>query len=134
MNTTTQGEISEGHVIAHLLKRGYAVSIPFGNNQRYDLVIDDGSHLWRAQTKTARLEKGCLVFNCSNNGYKGVRKTYQGQIDLFLIYSPHTDKVYRVPIEAATVTSMMLRIDPTRAGSPKSPKHPIKWASDYELT
>jgi len=131
MNTKAKGEISEGHVISHLLKRGYVVSIPFGNNQRYDLVMDDGERLWRAQVKTARLKGGCVVFNCSNNGYNGVRKTYHGQIDLFLAYCPDIDRVYRVPIEKATSTEMMLRIEPAK---PRGPKTTIKWASDYEMT
>jgi hypothetical protein len=71
VNTNSKGEISEGHVIAYLLKRGYAVSIPFGNNQRYDLILDDGDRLWRVQVKTARMRAGCLMFNCYSSGYKG---------------------------------------------------------------
>jgi PD-(D/E)XK endonuclease len=130
MNSKAKGEISEGHVIAHLLKRGYSVSMPFGDNQRYDLIWDDGERLWRAQVKTARLRQGCIVFNCTSiNGFTGKRTGYEGQIDLFLVYSPDTDKVYRVPVSDAAASSIMLRIEPTRGG----PKTTIRWAADYEL-
>jgi hypothetical protein len=130
MNTKAKGEISEGHILAHLLKRGYVVSVPFGNNQRYDLIVDDGERLWRAQAKTARMHKGCLVFNCSSTGYNGRREAYHDQIDLFLVYSPDADKVYRIPIKEATATEMMLRIEPTK---PRSPLTTIKWAANYEF-
>src|ERR1039457_879780 len=86
MNSKAKGEISEGHVIAQLLTHGYAPSMPFGDNQRYDLIVDDGAHLWRAQVKTARMRNGCLVFNCcSIDVNTQARRTYHGQIDIFLI-------------------------------------------------
>ena len=43
---------------AALIEAGYAVSKPFGENQRYDLVIDDGETLARVQVKTGRLRNG----------------------------------------------------------------------------
>ena len=32
---------------------GYQVSVPFGENSRYDLVVDDGRRLQRVQCKTS---------------------------------------------------------------------------------
>jgi len=40
---------------------GYAVLLPFGENTRYDLVIDDGQRLARVQCKTGRLRGGAVV-------------------------------------------------------------------------
>src|ERR1039457_2020796 len=132
MNSKAKGEISEGHVIAQLLTHGYAPSMPFGDNQRYDLIVEDGAHLWRAQVKTARMRNGCLVFNCcSIDVNTQARRTYHGQIDIFLAYSPDTAKVYWVPISDATKTEMSLRLEPAK---PKGPKVTIRWAMDYELT
>lgn len=131
MNSKAKGEISEGQVVAHLLKLGYSVSMPFGNNQRYDLIWDDGSRLWRVQVKTANFSKGCLIFSCASiNGFTGARTPYHGQIDVFLVYSPHTDKVYRVPVEETGTSSIWLRVDPAHKFGPKST---IRWARDYEL-
>jgi hypothetical protein len=106
--------------------------VPFGDNQRYDLIVDDGGRLWRAQVKTARVRNGCLMFNCcSQNVLTQQRKSYHGQIDLFLVYSPATDKVYRILIEDAPGVEMSLRLEPAKA---KGPKSTIRWAADYELT
>jgi PD-(D/E)XK endonuclease len=41
---------------------GFAVLLPFGENTRYDLVVDDGAELRRVQCKTGRLYKGAIRF------------------------------------------------------------------------
>jgi hypothetical protein len=38
------------------------VSIPFGTNQRYDLIVDLGDRLVRVQCKTGRLRDGTIKF------------------------------------------------------------------------
>jgi len=50
-----------------LREAGFAVLVPFGENTRYDLVIDDGERLARVQCKTGRLRSGAIVFKvCSS--------------------------------------------------------------------
>jgi PD-(D/E)XK endonuclease len=39
------------------------VLLPFGVNQRYDLVLDLDGHLVKAQCKTGRLRKGVVSFS-----------------------------------------------------------------------
>ena len=47
---------------------GFAISVPFGENTRYDLVIDDGVRLLRVQCKTGRLRNGSIFFaTCSTS-------------------------------------------------------------------
>lgn len=41
---------------------GFDVLTPFGENTRYDLVLDDGEHLTRVQCKTGRLRNGAVIF------------------------------------------------------------------------
>jgi PD-(D/E)XK endonuclease len=56
-NTKLIGDKSVAIVLAELVKREVPVSLPWGDNQRYDLVIDVG-RLFRLQVKTAYLKKG----------------------------------------------------------------------------
>jgi PD-(D/E)XK endonuclease len=78
--------VSEGVVLAHLLKRGYVALLPFGNNQRYDFVIDDGDTFVRAQVKTGRLKDGIVIFKTSSvNGFTDKRTTCAGRRDLGLL-------------------------------------------------
>jgi hypothetical protein len=47
-------------VMLALRVAGYAVLMPFGENTRYDLVIDDGETFSRIQCKTGRLRDGVV--------------------------------------------------------------------------
>ena len=130
MNTKTRGECSEGIILAALLKKGLTVSIPFGNSQRYDFIIDENNVLLKAQCKTGRLVNGCVVFNTAScNGFTFSRTAYQGQVDLFLVYCPQTDSVYRVPIDKCGVNELRLRIDQPKGGATSR----INWAKDFLL-
>ncbi len=52
-NNKTIGELSEAIIIAKLIEVGYSVLTPFGDNRRYDLVIEDADgQFWRVQCKT----------------------------------------------------------------------------------
>ena len=63
-NTKALGDRSEAVVLAELIQAGYKVSIPFGEDQRYDLILDDAGVLSRVQVKTDRLRDGAILFNC----------------------------------------------------------------------
>ena len=80
-------------VMLALRELGYAVSVPFGENTRYDLVLDDGERLLRVQCKTGRLTKGCVEFRTSSSyahhpNPKPTQRHYRGQIDCFAVYCP----------------------------------------------
>lgn len=125
------GERSEACLLAGLLKAGKVVLIPFGDNQRYDLVIDEQGEFHRIQVKTGRLKNGVVAFQPgSRAGGKGKRKGYHGQADLFGIYCPDNDRIYLVPVNDLAATNLVhLRIDMPKGNQRKN----INWAKDYEL-
>ena len=130
-NTKTVGERSEAHILAALLEKGMAVAVPFGNNQRYDLVLDTGSALIRVQCKTGRLHDGCVVFKaCSVNGFTGKQRGYRGEADIFLVYCPQNKKIYRIPVSEAPQSEARLRITPLKK---KAPTSGVRFAVNYEL-
>ena len=53
---------TEAAILAELVQRGYQVLVPFGVNQRYDLVLDIEGEFVRAQCKTGRLRDGVIRF------------------------------------------------------------------------
>lgn len=122
------GERSEAKILAAMVNAGFAVSLPFGNNQRYDMIIDTGKDLLRAQCKTGRLRSGSVRFNtCSANGFTYVKRNYAGQIEVFLVYCPGTDKVYMVPVEQCANRVTSLRLDPDPH------KRSLRWAAGFEI-
>lgn len=131
-NPKAIGEISEAIVLARLIELGYAVSIPFGNNQRYDMIVDDGGIMVRVQVKTGRLYRGSIVFpTCSTNGFTGERRNYLGEADDFIVYCPQTDEVYRVPVaECGPTKTAMLRVDPPASEKQRR----LRWAHEHILS
>jgi hypothetical protein len=61
------GDVSTLAIMFGLRELGYELLVPFGENSRYDLVIDDGVSLARVQCKTGRIRKGAVEFKtCSS--------------------------------------------------------------------
>src|SRR5438270_11859189 len=118
-----------------LREMGYAVLLPFGENTRYDLVIDDGNTLARVQCKTGRLRNGAVRWaTCSSNAQhpnpKPRRHDYQDDVDYFAVYCPETEGVYLLPIaELAPKTSASLRVEAPR----NNQRRFIRLAVRYEI-
>jgi PD-(D/E)XK endonuclease len=133
MNSKTVGERTEGIILAELLKAGYVVLLPFGDNQRYDLVIEEGGVFKRVQCKTASLAvtsaaltfKTCSSYAHRGGGYLG----YRGAADLFGVYSPDTGRCYLVPVEDVGERQATLRLEPARNGQASK----VRLAQQYEL-
>ena len=130
------GDTSEAMVIARLVQAGKMVLLPFGENQRYDLVLDEGTEFVRVQCKTGKLRQGAILFNtCSvayqrkDLGFRAYHVDYIGAADLFGVYCPETDAVYLVPVNEVGNRAGTLRVEPTRNGQAKK----IRWAKDYRL-
>lgn len=124
MNTTAIGERTEAVCLAELVKRDFKVLTPFGNNRRYDFVIDTRHGFKSVQCKTGRLTKGRIEFNAYN-----AMGHYKEDVDLFLVWCPDNDKVYMVPTKDVGTSKPYLRVDPPKNGQAKG----IRWAKDYEL-
>jgi len=124
------GERSEGQIIARFLSAGKVVLMPFGDSQRYDLVLDEGGSFVRVQCKTGRVVRGAVEFACcSNNWSTGERRDYRGQADVFAVYVPETKKMYMVSVQEVGIKVARLRLTPPRNGQ----KHGIRLAEHYEF-
>ncbi|MGZ8795469.1 MAG: group I intron-associated PD-(D/E)XK endonuclease [Gaiellaceae bacterium] len=109
-------------VMLALRQSGYTLLVPFGENTRYDLVIDDGLQLARVQCKTGRLREGAIRFAaCSTYAHhpnpKVVSRDYAGQVDFFGVYCPETGRRLPRTIADANVRRQgNLRVVPPRNG------------------
>ena len=133
MNTKGIGEKSEGQVLAALLKAGKTVLMPFGDNQRYDFVVEDAGNFLRIQCKTGNMKKGSVVFpTCSSSVHRGgPRRTYEGEVDFFGVYCRETEECYLVPIAelAGRDREASLRVDEPKNGQ----KVGIRRARDFKI-
>ena len=53
LTTKQKGNITEMECILAFMKAGYKVSIPYGEDCKYDLVVDIANRLYRIQCKTS---------------------------------------------------------------------------------
>jgi hypothetical protein len=116
-----------------------SVLIPFGENTRYDLVVEEAGRFLKVQCKTGRRREGSIRFRvCSfyyhhpdKRGKPFSSRPYTGEVDCFGVYCPDNDVVYLVPAnEVADCRNMVtLRLVPPRNNQVKK----IRWASDYEI-
>lgn len=130
-NSKHRGDETESKIIHEMISSGYSVSVPFGDNDKYDLIVDDGDTLHRLQCKTAWENKSETIrFNThSQTTADGTyhEETYQGRIDAFVVRYPEAEQLYWVDIGDATVQKMELRFEADL-------DHPsINWAEEYEF-
>ncbi|WP_267641890.1 group I intron-associated PD-(D/E)XK endonuclease [Haloarchaeobius amylolyticus] len=132
MNTSRKGDETEALVLAELMRLGLSVSVPFGDSDRYDLIVDDGDRLHRVQCKTGSWVNGTVRFNLysSTVGSDGrVDVPYSAdQIDAYAVHSRETGDAYWVPVTETGDGEMRLRVDDPQ---PKAPLSRVNWASEF---
>jgi hypothetical protein len=131
------GAVSQAKVLAALVAAGKSILLPFGENTRYDLLIEESGRFVRVQCKTGRLgPRGAIKFpTASTYGHhtrrQGCeRRGYRGEADLFGVYCPENDRVYLVPVDSVPNTQGCLRITAPANGQ----RRQIRWAEEFELT
>jgi PD-(D/E)XK endonuclease len=123
-------------VMLALRMAGLSVLVPFGENTRYDLVVDDGRQFLRVQCKTGRFRGGAVCFKVASSyahhsSARVARRGYLGQADYFGVFCPETGGVYLVPVADAPDTQVHLRVDPALNG--QGERRGLHPAEDYEF-
>ena len=114
-----------------MVVNGHSVSVPFGDNDKYDLIVDNGRELYRIQCKTAWENKQDTIrFNThsqTTDGGEYHEETYAGRIDAFVVRYPETEQLYWIDVTDATTQKMELRFE-------AEIDHPwINWAEEHEF-
>lgn len=102
LTSKEKGNLTELQCMTEFYKAGYKVSIPYGENSRYDMILDVNGHLLRIQCKTSRfVSDECFIFVCrstrvNSKGTQSIRYT-KDEIDYFSTF--YNGKCYLVPVE-----------------------------------
>lgn len=130
MNTKDKGDLAEAGILKDLLPE-YVVADPFGDNSRYDFLVDTGSSIWRVQVKHARRKDGVLIINTSScptlRGGDREYREYNGEADIIAGYSPELDVCFYVPVNEVGKREFRVRHEETSNGQTKN----INWLENY---
>jgi PD-(D/E)XK nuclease superfamily protein len=123
-NNKRRGEAAEAAFLAKACGLRFAVCKPWGDSERYDLVVDYGRGFWRVQVK-ARSVYSRSKYQVSMENYRG--RTYtREEIDFFVVYIVPENVWYVVPIEIAETQKIMC-FNPSSRGKAKYEKYREAW-------
>lgn len=133
-NPKAKGQLSEARVLYEFQKYGIPVSIPWGDNERYDMIAEFDNKLNRIQIKTSNEEKyGAIICYCRssmNHTTNKEKRTYKDDVDFIIFVNQTKDILAIVPIEEiGDNQTINLRISPAGNGQIKG----IRFFSDYSF-
>lgn len=134
LESKQKGILTELQCITAFNQLGYHVSIPYGENSRYDFIADIDGILIKVQVKTASPKKGtdgAISFSCRstrvNTQGSQSRRYTANEIDYFATF--YDNICYLVPIAECSIEKT-LRFQSPANGQVKG----ISFAKDYELS
>lgn len=96
------GITTELIVAQKFIEKGFIVSIPYGNNSRYDMIVDTDTNRYRIQVKHASLnDNGSYTVNTSNtvSTTTGNSRKYYTKEDVDFIVTVIEDQLVVIPVE-----------------------------------
>ena len=131
-NTKELGNLTELQCITGLYELGCDISIPFGNSQKYDLIMDYNNHLYKVQVKHANEKEDGNYFTIKtrwqSHNHTGYNYTSYTSEDIDFFATWYKGKVYLIPIAESSGAEKTLRFVPPKNGQVKG----INFAKDYE--
>ena len=130
----TKGDTAEMMVAADLVKRGYRIAFPYGEDSDYDLIVERGDKLERIQVKYTESRNNVIVVKCKSHSLTNgeIRRTKYytaAMIEWLAVYDRTSERCYYVP--AAELgdgrSQMHLRLGPPLNGQTMG----LHWAADY---
>jgi hypothetical protein len=134
LTTDQKGAAAELAIAHKAADLGVGVLKPLTGGERYDLIFETGSRLYRVQCKYARLHGDTVVVRCysTRRAREGLRKrTYHAdEVDLIAAYCPELDRCFVACVDQFDGrTQLDLRVRPSRNNQQRG----INWADDFDF-
>lgn len=125
LNTKRLGNSTELNCIAYLYDCGCEILLPYGDSQKYDIVIHYHNNFYRIQCKTANptyKEDGSIDFftfrTSWQQGHNNARVHYSKEdIDFFATY--FNKQCYLIPVEETSTRMKTIRFSLPKNGQVK---------------
>ena len=132
LESKQKGIVTELQCITAFNELGYHISIPYGENSRYDFIADINGKLIRVQVKSSSYKTdtsfnfSCRSSHTNAKGTQNIRYTSE-EIDYFCTY--FNGKCYLISVNECS-TEKTLHYEPPKSGQIKG----IAFAENYELS
>lgn len=107
-----RGELAEARFLAKALDLGFVVSKPFGDNARYDFILDWEGVISRVQVKSAwtRSRRGDYQFGASPAQLRGERPRpyHRNEIDFLVACIVPDDAWFIIPVAAISTRNHLM--------------------------
>lgn len=130
LSTKALGAQTELECITYLHGLGYDISIPWGDNARYDFVLDVSHKLYKIQCKTSsKQEDGVYKFKCESTyiNAAGNRKANYTEEDVDFFSTFIEGKCYLIPLSETGRKEKVMRFVKPKNNQTKG----ITFAQDY---
>jgi hypothetical protein len=104
MNTKFIGNVGEAKTLSKFVELGIPVYIPFGDNEKSDLIAEFNGKLNKIQCKTSlSIKDNKIYFSLVSSTFhrkNGIKHVYSNEeIDYFSLYNIETNILLLIPIE-----------------------------------
>lgn len=134
LTTKQQGNLGEAAAIKAFLQHGVKISLPYGDNASYDLIVEDNKgKLLKVQVKSCESinANGVYRFSIARkriNTQGNYQSSYsKNEVDLFVLYAVDIDELYLLTFEETGTSDISIRIAPPK----RKGGGPIKMRKDY---
>ena len=115
MDTKRYGNIGEAVAISSFVKYGIPIYLPFGDNEKADIIAEFNGKLNKIQVKTSiKAKDGKMTFDltsCTNHRSNGNRHKYTTEeIDYFFCYNVERDKTFLIKV-SDEITTICIRYE-----------------------
>lgn len=121
MTTKQIGNIGEAKVLSEFVRLGTPVYLPFGDNEKADLIAEFNGKLNKIQVKSSQkiIEDKVKFSLVSSTMHRqnGVKHIYtENEIDYFALYNLERDRVYLISIneESLPKSEVTIRFNPPK--------------------
>ena len=132
MHSKEKGNIGEAIILSEFTKLGIPVSIPFGDNTRYDLIAEFNGKLNKIQIKYCNdiTSTDSIICKCASSTNHTTNKhytTYENDVDYICAYLNPINKCVIIPIQdIGKQKQINLRLT-----SPKNNNKDVHYVNEY---
>ena len=104
-----EGEQGELAFLSKASNLGFALSLPYGHMQRYDVVVDSGLNMWRVQVKTTdHMLNGLYLVGVHHRANRKARAYTESEIHFVAVYILPEQTWYILPVREVTEHRQLL--------------------------